>query len=73
MYLKIYPGSRRDGSVVNSTPGSSRISEFRSLHPHQEAPNYSYLIFDKEEKSYPGEKTASSTNVLGKLNVHMQE
>lgn len=72
--FKIYSGDRRGSLVVNSTPGSSRISEIRFLHPHQVVHNYSHLIFDKEEKkTYPAEKTASSTNVLGNLDVHMQE
>jgi hypothetical protein len=32
------------------------------MNPH----SYAYLIFDKAPKIYDGEKTASSTNVIGK-------
>jgi hypothetical protein len=32
------------------------------MNPH----NYAHLIFDKALKIYDGEKTASSTNVVGK-------
>jgi hypothetical protein len=32
------------------------------VNPH----NYTHLIFDKGAKIYNGEKTASSTNVVGK-------
>jgi hypothetical protein len=32
------------------------------MNPH----SYTYLIFDKDPKTYNGEKTASSTNVGGK-------
>jgi hypothetical protein len=28
--------------------------------------NYAHLVFEKEPKTYDGEKTASSTNVAGK-------
>jgi hypothetical protein len=32
------------------------------MNPH----SYAHLIFDKAQKTYDGEKTTSSTNVVGK-------
>jgi hypothetical protein len=39
------------------------------MNPH----SYAYLIFDKAPKIYDGEKTASSTNVVGKVVICVQK
>lgn len=41
----------------------------RSRRP---TPEDSHLMLDNEAKMYPGEKTASTTNPAGKLDVHEQ-
>jgi hypothetical protein len=38
------------------------------MNPH----SYAHLIFDKGTKTYDGEKTASSTNVAGKVAISWQ-
>jgi hypothetical protein len=39
------------------------------MNPH----TYAHVIFDKVAKNYDGEKTASSTNVLGKVLICFQK
>jgi hypothetical protein len=45
----------------------------RKEHPDNNPHSYIHLIFDKGTKSYNGEKTASSTNVLEKLVICRQK